>query len=193
MQDPEGQERKVKMEKINNVEWMSPEDLTPYSKNAKMHPAEQIERIANGIKSFGWTQPIVIDKDNVVVIGHGRLLAAKQLLLEKVPVVKRDDLTDDQIKALRLEDNKTNESAWDFSLLEEELAELSIADFDMTQFGFADPEEIEDIPADLDADEVKSNVVVSLNFSDVRAYETVKQQLQEIAESCNALIAVKMA
>lgn len=131
------------MEKINNVEWMSPEDLIPYSKNAKMHPAEQIERIANGIKSFGWTQPIVVDKDNVVVIGHGRLLAAKQLLLEKVPVVKRDDLTDEQIKALRLEDNKTNESAWDFSLLEEELAELSIADFDMTQFGFDDPESFE--------------------------------------------------
>lgn len=124
------------MEKINNVEWMSPEDLIPYSKNAKIHLPDQVERIANGIKSFGWTQPIVVDKDNVVVIGHGRLLAAKQLLLEKVPVVKRDDLTDDQIKALRLEDNKTNESAWDFSLLEEELAELAIDGIDMEQFGF---------------------------------------------------------
>ena len=56
---------------IDQVQWMSPDALIPYDKNAKMHPAEQIERIANGIKAFGWTQPIVIDKDNVVVIGHG--------------------------------------------------------------------------------------------------------------------------
>ena len=131
---------------IDQVQWMSPDALIPYEKNAKMHPAEQIERIANGIKAFGWTQPIVIDKDNVVVIGHGRLLAAKELLLDKVPVVKRDDLTKEQIKALRLEDNKTNESAWDFSLLEQELAELSIEGFDMTQFGFQDPEEMETAP-----------------------------------------------
>lgn len=125
---------------MNNIEWMSPEELVPYEKNAKLHPADQIDRIANAIKSFGWTQPIVIDKDHVVVIGHGRLLAAKQLLLEKVPVIMCDDLNEEQIKALRLADNKTNESPWDFSLLEQELAELAIDDIDMTQFGFDDPE-----------------------------------------------------
>lgn len=129
------------MQKVDKVEWLSPGELIPYPQNAKQHPAEQIRRIANGIKAFGWTQPIVVDKDNVVVIGHGRLLASKELLLEKVPVVRRDDLTDEQIKALRLEDNKTNESTWDFDLLEKELAELAIEGIDMSLFGF-------DIPGD---------------------------------------------
>ena len=119
-----------------DVEWLSPEELIPYANNAKVHPQEQIDRLANGIKAFGWTQPIVIDKDKVVVIGHGRLLASKQLHLDKVPCVMRDDLTEDEINACRLEDNKTNESPWNFSKLEEELASLAIAGIDMSQFGF---------------------------------------------------------
>ena len=122
--------------KIDKVEWRSPDELIPYEKNAKLHPVEQVEQIANSIKAFGWTQPIVVDKDSVVVIGHGRLLAAKELKLEKVPVVMRDDLTDEQIKACRLADNKLNESPWDMSKLDEELAELAIDGFDMGQFGF---------------------------------------------------------
>lgn len=122
------------------VVYLSPEELKPYPGNAKIHPPEQVERLANGIKAFGWTQPIVIDKDNVVVIGHGRLMAAKLLHLEKVPVVMRDDLTDAEINACRLEDNKTNESPWDFEKLEEELAALAIDGIDMTQFGFEDLE-----------------------------------------------------
>lgn len=123
-------------EKIAQVFWMNPSELIPYPNNAKMHPPEQIDRLANGIKQFGWTQPIVIDKDNVIVIGHGRLMAAKQLMLDRVPCVRRDDLTEAQINACRLEDNKTNESDWDFGKLEEELAQLAIDGIDMSQFGF---------------------------------------------------------
>jgi hypothetical protein len=119
-----------------DVIWMHPDELRPYPENAKKHPPEQVDHIANSIKQFGWTQPIVVDPENVVVIGHGRLMAAKRLMLDKVPVVRRDDLTEDQITACRLADNKTNESDWDFGKLEEELALLSINDFDMTQFGF---------------------------------------------------------
>ena len=124
------------------VEYLSPGELIPYEKNAKQHPPEQVEHIANSIKRFGWQQPIVIDKDNVVIIGHGRLAAAKELHLEQVPVVYADNLTDEEVKALRLADNKTNESEWDFSKLEEELAELAIDGLDMTQFGFKDLEEM---------------------------------------------------
>lgn len=120
------------------VENVSTADLIPYAKNAKQHPPEQVEHIANSIRRFGWQQPIVIDKDNVVIIGHGRLAAAKTLMLDTVPVVYADNLTEDEVNALRLADNKTNESPWDFSRLEEELAELDIAGIDMTQFGFAD-------------------------------------------------------
>ena len=118
------------------IKWESPAALVPYENNTKTHPPEQVDRIAESIKQFGWQQPIVVDKDNVVIIGHGRLLAAQQLLLDKVPVVCAEELTEEQAQALRLADNKTNESAWDFGKLEEELAALSIAGVDMTAFGF---------------------------------------------------------
>ena len=119
-----------------NIEWMKPGDLVPYPANAKLHPQAQVEHIANSIKAFGWQQPIVVDAENVVIIGHGRLLAAKQLMLDTVPVVRATDLTEDQVNALRLADNKTNESEWDFGKLEEELVALDIAGIDMAEFGF---------------------------------------------------------
>lgn len=117
-----------------NIIYMAPGDITPYGQNAKKHPEEQVEHIANSIKEFGFRQPLVIDKDGVLIIGHGRLLAAKKLGLETVPVVKADDLTEEQVKALRLADNKTNESDWDYSLLDSQLEEL--LDFNMDRFGF---------------------------------------------------------
>ena len=76
MFDIEGHERKVKVQKVEQVEWLSPGDLVPYEMNAKTHSADQVKYIANSIKSFGWTQPIVVDENNVVIIGHGRLMAA---------------------------------------------------------------------------------------------------------------------
>lgn len=124
-----------------NIQQISINDLKPYPQNAKKHPSEQVEHIANSIREFGFQQPIVVDKDNVVVIGHGRLLAAKKLNMDSVPCVRADDLTDEQIKALRLADNKTNESEWDFDLLDMELSDIEI---DMEQFGF----DIDDISAD---------------------------------------------
>lgn len=123
------------------VIYLSPNELIPYEHNAKQHPDSQVKQIAASIKQFGFRQPIVVDANNVVVIGHGRLLAAKELGLNEVPVVRADDLTDAQIKALRLVDNKTNESGWDFMALEEELEKLS-ADFDMSEFGFTDTTDI---------------------------------------------------
>jgi site-specific DNA-methyltransferase (adenine-specific) len=123
------------------VEYFKPGDLIPYENNAKIHPLEQVEHIANSIKQFGFQQPIVVDKNMVVIIGHGRLQAAKELLLDTVPVVIADNLTEEQVNALRLADNKLNESPWDFGRLEEELAALSIAGMDMESFGFRELEE----------------------------------------------------
>ena len=119
------------------IEYLPVDALKPYSRNAKKHPDEQVEHIANSIREFGFRQPLVIDRDGVLVIGHGRLLAAKKLGLKTVPCVRADDLTDEQVKALRLADNKLNESGWDFATLEEELNELE-ADFNMADFGFED-------------------------------------------------------
>lgn len=106
-------------------------DLTPYAKNAKKHDRRQIDNVAASIRQYGWRQPIVIDKDNVVVIGHCRLLAAEKLQLDQVPCVVADDLTEEQIKALRLVDNKTNESDWDMDFLAEELDGLDLGDIDL--------------------------------------------------------------
>ena len=117
---------------------MSPAQLRPYKRNAKLHPPEQVERIAASIREFGFRQPIVVDVDNVVIMGHGRLLAAKQLGLERVPVAVAADLSPAQVKALRLADNKTAESEWDLPALEVELAELP--EFDMSALGFDMPD-----------------------------------------------------
>lgn len=107
--------------------------LMPYDKNAKRHPAKQVKLIANSIKEFGFQQPIVVDKNNIVIIGHGRLLAAKRLRLPDVPVVRAESLTEEQVRALRLADNKVAESEWNNDFLALELKDLS---FDMSDFGF---------------------------------------------------------
>lgn len=133
------------------IEYINPNELVPYAKNAKQHPPNQIEHIANSIREFGFRQPLVIDAQNVVVIGHGRLMAAKKLGMDKVPCIRADDLSEAQIKALRLVDNKTNESEWDFDALEQELDELSI-DFDMSDFGF-DAFQVEDEPQEAQEDD----------------------------------------
>ena len=105
--------------------------LTPYERNTKLHDQKQIDNVANSIQRFGWQQPIVIDEQGVVVIGHCRLLAAKKLGMEEVPVTVASGLTEDEIRELRIADNKTNESAWDFAALEAELADLSFDGFDL--------------------------------------------------------------
>ena len=96
-------------------------DIVPYAANAKKHDKRQINNVAESIKQYGFVQPIVIDRDGVIVIGHCRALAAKKLGMEEVPCVCVDDLTPEQVNALRLVDNKSNESDWDFDLLADEL------------------------------------------------------------------------
>lgn len=120
---------------MDNIIYKSIKDLKPYKKNAKKHPKEQVEQIANSIKEFGFTQPVLIDKNNCVVAGHGRILGAKKAGLKEVPTLCLDDLTEEQIKAYRLADNKLNESEWDKVLLDEEVSMLS-DDIDMSLFGF---------------------------------------------------------
>lgn len=106
-------------------------ELKPYDKNAKKHDKKQIANVAESIKQFGFVQPCVLDKDNNVIIGHCRLKAAKKLHLDEVPCVMADDLTDEQVKKLRLLDNKLNESDWDIDLIAEEIADLDFDDFDV--------------------------------------------------------------
>ena len=113
-------------------------ELIPYEKNPRNND-NAVAAVASSIKNFGFKVPIIIDKDNIIVAGHTRLKAAKKLDMESVPCIIADDLTDEQIKAFRLADNKVSDLAeWDFKLLEEELKELDEMDldFDMQEFGF---------------------------------------------------------
>ncbi len=122
--------------------------LKPYAKNAKKHNKKQIQKVAESIKNFGFVQPIVIDKNNEVVIGHARLEAAKLLKLKEVPTISVENLTDEQVKALRLADNKLNESEWDMGLAIEELKGLSPEMFDLTGFDadlLIEPDEKDDV------------------------------------------------
>lgn len=116
------------------VTMMAVTALTPYEKNAKMHNDTQIDNVAESIRQFGFVQPIVVDRDGVIIIGHCRMQAALKLGLKEVPCVRVDDLTEDQVKALRIVDNKANESPWDIDLLKEELDEINLDGFDF-EFG----------------------------------------------------------
>ena len=132
-------------------------ELVPYENNPRKNDAA-VEPVAQSIKEFGFKVPIILDKNDVIVAGHTRLLAAKKLGLEKVPCVVADDLTEEQIKAFRLADNKVSELAeWNADLLGEELKEIT--DIDMSEFGFElsefdvdatdiQEDEVPDVPAE---------------------------------------------
>ena len=120
-------------------------ELTPYTGNAKKHDSTQIANVAESIKQFGFVQPIVIDKNGVIVIGHCRALAANKLGMKEVPCVCVDDLTPEQVNALRIVNNKSNESEWDLDILPDELADLDFGDFD---FDFSLEDEGEDYSPD---------------------------------------------
>lgn len=165
-------------------------EIFPYENNPRNNESA-VDAVAESIKQFGFKQPIVVDKDNVIIVGHTRWEAAQRLGLDSVPVLVAEDLTEQQAKAYRLADNKTNElSGWDFLALDEELD--GILDFDMADFGFDEIEEVFD-ETDLDSDDVKESVVVSINCGSVDNYESIKEQLQNLADEIGGTMAVKMS
>ena len=119
-------------------------ELKEYENNPRLINDEAIERVAASIKEFGFKVPIIVDEDNVIIAGHTRKLAAQSVGMDEVPVIIADDLTEEQIKAFRLADNKVSEfSEWDFELL---YSEMETLDIDMDLFGF--DEELPDIDID---------------------------------------------
>lgn len=108
-------------------------DIKPYENNPRIN-VDSVDKVANSIKEFGYRVPIIIDKNNVIVAGHTRLLAAEKLGITEIPCIVADDLTEQQINAFRLVDNKTTEfSDWDYEKLKEELYAL---DMDLSEYGF---------------------------------------------------------
>ena len=138
------------------IEYVDIDKIKPYENNPRLNE-QAIPYVMNSIKEFGFKNPIIIDKNNVIIAGHTRLESAKRLGMKEVPIIHADDLTEEQVKAFRLADNKVSEKAqWNFELLDEELENL---DIDMEQYGF---DKIEDINLD--------------DFFEVKQEETNKEE-----------------
>lgn len=131
-------------------------DLIPYVNNTRTHSEEQINQIASSIKEFGFTNPVLIDKNDGLIAGHGRVMGAKKLGLKEVPTIMLDNLTEAQKKAYIIADNKIALNAgWDEELLKIELQALQEMDFDLNLTGFSD-EELKDFNLDIE-DEIIIN------------------------------------
>lgn len=117
------------------------DELIPYINNSRTHSDEQVTQVASSIKEFGFTNPILIDEDNGVVAGHGRLLASKKLGIDEVPCIVIDGLTEAQKKAYVIADNKLAlNSGWDLDTLTLEIDQLADVNFDLSLLGFDDDE-----------------------------------------------------
>ena len=152
-------------------------ELKPYENNPRYND-EAVEYVANSIKEFGFKVPIIVDKNNVIVAGHTRYKASLELGLEEIPTIIADDLTEEQIKAFRLADNKVSEkSQWNFELLDEELNDL---DIDMSDFGFENlQEETEIIRQDLSDKEFEKYEVIVKCKDEIDLQETYEKLTEE--------------
>lgn len=160
------------------IEEIEIKELKPYDRNAKLHDEKQIKNVMESIKQFGFAQPLVVDKDNVVIIGHCRLIAAKRLKMEKVPVLRMADLDDEQVQKLRLLDNKLNESEWDMDLLAEDIPALDFSDFDL-DWGII--EETEKEPQDISYHE---SISVVIDCENDEQAEKIFNKLTEEGYTC---------
>ena len=172
------------------VEYVPISTIKPYKRNAKLHPQEQIEQIKNSMKEFGNIDPIGV-WHNEIVEGHGRYEALKQMGVKEIPIIRLDDLTDEQRKAYALVHNKlTMNSDFDLALLDTELAEIET--IDMTLLGFDDTKEETELPQNLDDDTEKQSVVITLNIKNYVDYEPIKQKISELIDGLDVSMAVKM-
>lgn len=118
------------------IEYIKIEELKNYENNPRKNE-KAVEIVAKSIKEFGFRNPILIDKENIIIAGHTRLKAAKELGIKKVPTIRIENLSKEQIKAFRIMDNKSNEFAeWDWVFLKEEFMELDEAEYDLEMTGF---------------------------------------------------------
>ena len=154
------------MAKIAKVQEVSLEKLVLYEKNAKKHPQDQIDLLVRSINEYGFINPCLIDKDFKVIAGHGRIAAAKEIGMEKVPCLFVEGLTEAQYKAYVLADNRLTElGEWNMDLVMMELQDLQDMDFDISLTGFEMPEEEEDV--EIVEDEVPDEVEARCKIGDI--------------------------
>lgn len=125
----------------NEIEHLAVEDLVPYIRNSRTHSDAQVLQIASSIKEFGFTNPVLIDKDGGIIAGHGRVMAARKLKMEEVPCIRLSHLTETQARALVIADNKLALNAgWDDNMLAIELKDLEDQGYDLSITGFSEKE-----------------------------------------------------
>ena len=166
------------------VEYVSIDKIKPYQRNARKHDSKSIEVIANSISEFGMADPIAVwGKENIVIEGHGRLLALKQLGYDKAPIIHLDYLTDEQRRAYTLAHNKTAEfSEWDMELLTDEAE--SIFNIDLSDFGFDLSEEEEEQDQEEKHNEAE-RTGNAYNLSEYDEYNTAGFYQMPVLEPCN--------
>lgn len=162
-------------------------EVKPYENNPRKITEEAIQKVAASIREFGFKQPIVIDRNNVIIAGHTRLKAAELLGLETVPAIRADDLTPEQVKAYRLADNKVAEATdWDMNVLDKELAE--ILDIDMDEFGFdiadIDPDAFDDDFTLPDGD--KDGATMTFTLANEQA-DFIKASIDKVIKESDAI------
>lgn len=165
-------------------------DIKPYERNQKKHPESQVKNIAKSIEKYGFVQPIVIDKNNEIIIGHGRYMAGGDILgMKTVPCVRAENLTEQQIRELRILDNKLNESDWDMDKLKLDLDDLDFSNFDI-DFKIKSIDDFdnftEDNRKDL-SDDVHSTFEVIVECENELEQEKIFNQLQSEGLSCRVL------
>jgi hypothetical protein len=155
-------------------------EIKEYEKNAKKYDEQQIKNVMQSIKEFGMVQPIVIDENNTIIIGHCRYKALKKLKWEKVPVIKLENLSDQEVNKLRLLDNKLNESDWDFDLLLKQIQELNWDDFDIDW----DIPEFEENDQDIKEATYTESISVVIDCDNEFDAESIYNKLKEEGYEC---------
>lgn len=162
------------------IKYIPIDDIKPYKNNPRLNE-DAIPYVMNSIKEFGFKNPIILDKNNVIVAGHTRLESAKRLDMKEVPVIYADDLTEEQVKAFRLADNKVAEkSLWDYTKLDEELD--SILNIDMSMFDFDIVEDNFDTDFSLVDGDREPIQTMSLTFSDEQV-EVVNEAISKMKQT----------
>lgn len=160
------------------------DEIRPYENNPRFND-EAVDYVAQSLESFGWKQPIVVDKDGVIIAGHTRYKAAKKLGMTTVPVLVADDLSEDEVKAYRLADNKVSDfSSWDNKLLLEELSDIPEELF--TGFDFS--ETFDKLLDETDNDAVEMNEAgttyeVTFRSEDMRKIEMIKEMWENLNDA----------
>lgn len=159
---PKGHSDKRSAEATATLEWRPVESVIPYARNPRFVSETAISKVAGSIAEFGFRQPIVVDGEGIIIVGHTRLLAAQRLGLETVPVLVAADLSPAQVKAYRIADNRTaQETTWDYELLELEVDDLGELDYDLSLTGL-DDDELADLHEDGDGGSGENGALLEL-------------------------------